>query len=382
MDEGHRKGIKCYSEGTSSYKILVLASGMKILQVCPRYYPSVGGVEYVVKSVAERLAKRGNDVVVLCGDSKIAVPKDEWINGVHVFRWPVWSPGDAYHIPKMRSKLKRWLLNIGKECDVVHFHSIHSVLTVYSLEVLKSWEARKVLTPHYHGTGHTLFRRILWQAWRGYVRRALHFVSLIHTVSGVESKLILQDFNVESITIEHGVEEWLSEIGWSPLNYAMYSGRIEKYKNVHRLANIMKRLNSRGLDLELKIFGRGSYTCKLIKHLDKLKINYELKPPQPYREYITYLSRATLFGLLSEKEAYGLTVNEANAIGVPVIVAEPWGLNFSGRSRTLITQLYKSDEELTQEITTFLEEARKQCKPEVPSWNQVVDAYIKRLYCP
>jgi glycosyltransferase involved in cell wall biosynthesis len=137
-----------------------------------------------------------------------------------------------------------------------------------------------------------------------------------------------------------------------------------------------------GLDLELKVFGSGSYTSRLMRHLNRLKIRYEFKPPQPYRDYIIHLSRATLLGLLSKKEAYGLTVNEANAIGVPVVVVKPWGLNFSGRSRTLITQLYKSDEELAKEIVTFLDEARKQSRSEVPSWNQVVDIYIKKLYCP
>lgn len=355
---------------------------MRVMFIVSHYYPYTGGVEYVVKSVAERLVKKGHDVTVLCGEPKLDDPKEEWINGVHVFRWPVWSPRDAYHIPKMRGKLKSWLLNAVKGCDVVHFHSVHGVLPIYSLKVLESCGVRKVLTPHYHGSGHTLFRRIMWWMWRGYVRRALRSADLVHTVSAVEARLIFQNFNIKSITIEHGVEEWLSEINWDPSSYVMYSGRIERYKNIHRLANIVKRLNSMGLDLELKIFGSGPYAYKLRKHLDRIKIKYELMPPQPYREYITYLSRALFFGLLSEKEAYGLTVNEANAIGVPVIVTEPWGLNFSGRSRTLITQLYKSDEVLAKEIITFLDEARKQPISEIPNWDQVVDAYIRKLYNP
>jgi hypothetical protein len=53
------------------------------------------------------------------------------------------------------------------------------------------------------------------------------------------------------------------------------------------------------------------------------------------------------------------------------------GLNFSGRSRTLITQLHKSDEELAKEVATFLNEARKQLRSNVPSWNQVVDDILK-----
>jgi glycosyltransferase involved in cell wall biosynthesis len=353
---------------------------MRVLFVSSSYYPHVGGVEYVVKSVAERLVEMGHEVVVLASEPKVEKPVEEYINRVAVLRWPVWAPGGAYHIPRMEGKLRSWLLNAVKGFDVIHFHSIHNVLSVYSLDVLKNYEVRKVLTPHYHGTGHTTFRRILWLAWRCHVRRALRSVSLIHTVSAMESKLMLKDFNVKSITIGHGVEEWLSKINWVPSNYVMYSGRIERYKNIHRLANIVKILNNMGLDLELKIFGNGPYINRLIRHLNKIKIKYEVMPSQPYKKYIMYLSRATLFGLLSEKEAYGLTVNEANAVGVPVVVVEPWGLNFSGRSRTLITQLHKSDKALAKEISAFLDDARKQPKSEVPSWNQIVDIYLKKLY--
>jgi glycosyltransferase involved in cell wall biosynthesis len=355
---------------------------MNLLFIAPSYYPYVGGVEYVVKSVAERLVKKGHDVAALCGEPSINSPREECVNGVHVFRWPVWSPGDAYHIPKMIGRLKDWLLNTAKRCDVIHLHSIHSVLTVYSLDVLKNCKVYKVLTPHYHGTGHTVFRRILWQIWRRYVKRALDYVYLVHAVSDLESKLMFKDFKVESVIIGHGVEEWLSEINWSPSNYVMYSGRIEKYKNVHRLASIVKILNDMGFNLELKIFGNGSYTTRLMRYLKRLKIKYEFKPPQPYNEYITHLSRASLFGLLSQKEAYGLTVNEANAIGVPVVVVEPWGLNFSERSRTLITRLNKGDEELAKEVAVFLDESKKQPRPKVPTWSQVVDTYIEKLYCP
>jgi glycosyltransferase involved in cell wall biosynthesis len=355
---------------------------MNLLFVTPGYYPHVGGVEYVVKSVAERLVKSGHNVTVLCGEPSINSPREEDINSVHVFKWPVWAPGNAYHIPEMMSKLKNWLLNIVRECDAIHFHNIHSVLSVCSLYFLKNCKVHKVLTPHYHSTGHTAFRRILWQSWKRYVKRALDYVDLVHTVSDLESKLMFKDFKVDSVIIGHGVEEWLSEIKWSPSNYVMYSGRIEKYKNVHRLASIVKILNDMGFNLELKIFGSGSYTTRLMRYLKRLKIKYEFKPPQSYNEYITHLSRASLFGLLSQKEAYGLTVNEANAIGVPVVVVEPWGLNFSVRSRTLITRLNKSDEELAKEVAVFLDESKKQPRPKIPTWSQVVDTYIEKLYCP
>lgn len=353
---------------------------MKIVHVCPRYHPHVGGVEYVVKSVVERLAGRGYEVNVLCGEQGMDKPREEVINGVSVVRWPVWSPREAYHIPRMRSSLKLWLLKSVKDCDIVHFHSVHSVLAIYSLRVLRDSGVHKVLTPHYHGTGHTFLRRMLWKVWRKYIKSALTCVDVVHSVSRFEADLLTRDFSVQPVIIEHGVEEWLSEVKWDPSGYVMYSGRIEKYKNIHRLANIVKTLNDQGFNLELKVFGEGSFKSRLEQHLKKLGVKHELKLPQPYEEYINCLSKASLFGLLSEKEAYGQTVNEANAIGVPAIVVEPWGLNFRGRNRTLVTRLSESDETLAQEVATFIEEAEKQPKPEVPSWSQIVNSYIKTLY--
>ncbi|MEM4030384.1 MAG: glycosyltransferase, partial [Thermofilaceae archaeon] len=322
----------------------------------------------------------GHEVTVLCGEENIDSHREEWINSVHVIRWPVQAPGGAYHIPRMRGKLEKLLQDLAKGCDAVHFHSVHSVLTMYSLSVLRGCSVRKVLTPHYHGTGHTAFRRLLWVAWRSFVRRAIQHVDVVHAVSLTEAQRVARDFCTKPLKIEHGVEEWLLNVPWNPSNYVMYSGRIEKYKNIHRLARIVKILNEMGLDLELRVLGDGPFKRKLAELLDKLGIEYELKPPQPYEEYVNYLSRAALFGLLSEREAFGQTVNEANAIGVPAVVAEPWGLNFKERTRTLITKLSKSDKEIAKEIATFLEEAKKQPKPEVPSWSQVVDLYVKTLY--
>jgi len=44
---------------------------MKIVYAAPTYHPHVGGVEYVVKAVAERLAKAGHEVSVLAGEPGI-----------------------------------------------------------------------------------------------------------------------------------------------------------------------------------------------------------------------------------------------------------------------------------------------------------------------
>ncbi|MEM2228664.1 MAG: glycosyltransferase [candidate division WOR-3 bacterium] len=79
---------------------------MRLLYIAPRYHPYIGGVEHAVKSVAERLAKRGQEVAVLCGEPGIDSPREEWINNVHVARWPIRAPGDTNHFLRMRGALE------------------------------------------------------------------------------------------------------------------------------------------------------------------------------------------------------------------------------------------------------------------------------------
>jgi glycosyltransferase involved in cell wall biosynthesis len=353
---------------------------MRILFIAPSYYPHIGGVEYVVKSVAERLAKAGHEAIVVAGEPSTDKPYEDAVNGVRVVRWPVWSPGNAYHIPRKRSDLEKLLKELAKQVDVIHIHSIHSILSAYSLRVVKQMNVRVVVTPYYHGSGHTVFRRFLWVFWRRYVRGLLKGC-IVHTVSKLEARLVKKDFGVSAIPIENGVEEWVRGLKWDPQGYVLYSGRIEKYKNIDLLARVIKILNSAyGFNLELRVFGKGPYMEELKRSLEELRVPYEIGDFKPFEEYIETLSHATLFGLLSEKESYPQSVNEANAIGVPVVVAKPWGMNFEGRKRTLIVDLSQGVEAIARAVHEFLKRAPHEEKSLVPTWSEVALEYLKKLY--
>lgn len=351
---------------------------MRVLFISTAYYPHIGGVEYVVKSIAERLARMGHEITVLAGESEAKKPLKEKINGVNIIRWPTWSPRNAYHVPRLRSRLEETLRELMREVDVIHVHSVHTILSVWAgLKVIKmGFSGKVIVTPHYHGTGHTALRSLLWVLWRHYVSSLLKR-SIVHAVSVYEAKLLKKHFSVESIVIEHGVDERILKLKWRPEDYVMYSGRIERYKNIDKLARIIKILNrDYGFNLKLRIYGDGSYKEKLLRNLDKLELKYKISAFQPYDQYLEILSRAKLFALLSEKEAFGQTINEANAIGVPVVVVKPWGENFRGRSRTLIVDLDDEDSEIARKISELLMNAPKQPKSKVPSWNEVVDKYL------
>jgi glycosyltransferase involved in cell wall biosynthesis len=186
---------------------------MRILFIAPSYHPHIGGVEYVVKSVAERLARAGHEVTVVAGEPNTDKPREEEVNGVRVIRWPTWSPSGAYHFPRRKSDLEKLLRELARQVDVIHIHSVHSILSVYALSIVKQTNARVVVTPYYHGTGHTAFRRFLWVFWRGYVRNLLRGC-IVHTVSKLEARLVEKDFGVKAVPIENGVEEWIRDLRW------------------------------------------------------------------------------------------------------------------------------------------------------------------------
>jgi len=352
---------------------------MRILFVLAKYYPHIGGVEYVVKSIAERLAKMGHEVTVIAGEPGAERPVEEEVSGVSVIRWPTWSPGDAYHVPKLKSMLEERLTKLVGDVDVVHIHSIHVVLSVWAGLKTRSlgFRGKLVVTPYYHGTGHTAFRRLLWLPWRYNVRRLLAHSDAIITVSKLEAQLVKKRFGLDAIVIENGVDEEVFNFSWSPKDFVMYSGRIERYKNVHRLARVVKILNERyGYSLNLRIYGNGPFKNELTKILEGLGVRFELRDLQSFEKYIETLSSARFFGLISEKESYPQSVNEANAIGVPAIVARPWGENFKDRSRTLVVDLVESDEEIARRISAFLEEAPRQSRSKIPSWDEVTNRYL------
>ncbi|MCL7399842.1 MAG: glycosyltransferase family 4 protein, partial [Thaumarchaeota archaeon] len=314
------------------------------------------------------------------GEPDAEKPREEEINGVRVVRWPTWSPGGAYHLPRRQRELEKLLAELVRNADVVHVHSVHSILSMQSLEALKGRAPKIVVTPYYHGTGHTAFRRLLWVPWRRHVRKLLEGC-VVHTVSKLEAKLVERDFHLQAMPIENGVEEWIKNIKWEPQGYVLYSGRIEEYKNIHLLAQLVKMLNELyNLDLQLKVYGRGSYKDELAKVLKEIGVKHELGDFKPFEEYIEVLSHASLFGLLSEKESYPQSVNEANAIGVPALVSKPWGENYEGRTRTQIVDITKRLSEITEEVYKFMEKAPREPPSNVPTWSEVAKEYINRLY--
>ena len=336
---------------------------MRIIHVAPRYHPHIGGVEYVVKSIAERSAKMGHTVTVIAGEPNTDKPHEEEINGVEVIRWPTWSPGNAYHIPRHRNKLEKLLTDLAKEADVIHIHSVHAILTVYSGLLINRTNAKLVITPHYHGSGHTATREIAWTIWRMYVKKLLKTADVVHAVSNRESNLIMKHYpetKNKIIIIPNGVEEDVMNYKWQgqQSNYMVYAGRIEKYKRLELALQTAEKLGTK-----LLIIGQGPYRKKLEKYVrNHYRDLAELLEPQPREKYLELVSKARYAINPSKHEAYSIFIAETLAIGTPAIITKEIAENLNAETQQLNEQLV---------IAT---------KAPIKTWAQTIQLYLKELY--
>jgi glycosyltransferase involved in cell wall biosynthesis len=293
---------------------------MKILQVCPKYYPSVGGVEEHVRNISERLAKK-YDVSVFTTDPSGKLRKEEVINGVKIKRFKSWAPNEAYYFSR---ELKEHLMKNSDSFDIVHAHSYHAFPSLYAARAKN--RNKLVFTPHYHGGGHTFFRNLLHIPYKFVGRNIFRKADKIICVSNHEKSLVIDHFEINEgkvTVIPNGVnlEEFKGlERRRKDYRAILYVGRLEKYKGVQYLIKTLPKLDD---DIILEVVGKGPYKESLIKLARKLSVENRVKFYQdlPRRELLQKYANADLFVLLSKLEAYGISIAEALALGTPCIVA-------------------------------------------------------------
>lgn len=101
---------------------------MRILHIGKFYFPYRGGMETVVKSMAEGLHEQGHDITVLCANERFKFER-EIINGVKVLRTP--TIGILFSQP-LAIFLPFFLFKYAKKYDAIHFHSPNPLIEFFS----------------------------------------------------------------------------------------------------------------------------------------------------------------------------------------------------------------------------------------------------------
>lgn len=103
---------------------------MRILFVLENYYPNIGGVETLFKSLAEQLAEQGHEVGIVTTQLSKHDPREEVIGNITIRRYPFWN---RYFFTFFAVfPIMRW---IGKY-DLIHTTSYNAALPAYLAAVL------------------------------------------------------------------------------------------------------------------------------------------------------------------------------------------------------------------------------------------------------
>ena len=292
--------------------------------VAPRYAPAIGGVERHVEELAHGLLRRGIPVEVITTDPSGLLAAEETIDGILVRRFRTIANDGIFF---MSPGLGRWLLANARRYALIHGHSYHTPLSLAAAIAARRASLPYVLTPHYHGTGHTAFRALLHHPYKVLGARVVHAARRVICVSQSEQGLIERDFGprVPTCVIHNGVD--IGQLLAVPRQHdgpgtlVLSVGRLEAYKRLDLLA---KSVSSLPGAVRVVVVGDGPARSGLEDELRTLGVEdrMTLTGSLTRDQLLSQFRAANVFVSLSLHEAFGLTLLEAAVAGAGVVATD------------------------------------------------------------
>lgn len=311
----------------------------KIIQVTTFFHPIKGGVEQVVLDLSKELIRKGHTVSVICSNSTRTRDKinqrEEAYEGIKIIRCKTLLSISRFYkfYPSLFFKL------LKRDFDIVHVHRFRSSETYLALLAAKIKHKRVILTTHNpfivtsRGKLLELFVKLHDVTFGKLFTR--FFDKVICLVPSEVSTM--QDFGVKKeriAVIPDGLPEDMYIEGNKELfiknykipirkfkNLILWVGRLDKVKGLENLFTAVKQLPE-----SLFVFaGPIDLGAKSIKALYKSSRNVIFTGPISRNELIHAYSAADVFIYPSLHEAFGVTLIEAMAQGVPIVSTNKGG---------------------------------------------------------
>ncbi|WP_287585363.1 glycosyltransferase family 4 protein [Candidatus Borrarchaeum sp.] len=305
---------------------------MKILQVTPYFFPSVGGIENHVENLAKHLVKNGHEVTIFTSNTHSAL-QYERRNGIEIFRF---DPLLVLFKNPISLKILSKLETI-KKYDVVHAHDEHGFLTNLTAFIRKICRIPLVVTCHGDLVPETFFENIIITT---YEKTLLSFTfknaDSIIALSNAH-KISLQRFNVSakkiSVIPNAVISPNLDTIKGSKFikkhrlqgkKIILFVGQLLQRKGIQYLLKAMRNIKKHDLNSILIIIGKGPFQSELENISKKLGI-------EKYVRFFGFVTKdelleayaaATVFVLPSLAEGLPTVILEAMAFSKPVVATK------------------------------------------------------------
>ena len=298
------------------------ARPLRVLQVCARFLPEMGGIETHVEEVSRRLSRRDDlEITVLTTDRSRRLPAKERADGYDVLRVPAWPRRRDYYLAPAISKVIR-----EGSWDLVHCQGVHT-----PVPILAMLAARRAAIPYlltFHTGGHSI-------AYRNRVR-SLQWRLLGPLLRGADSLVAVSRSEARTFVSESGIDPSAIQVihngGSLPEPPAgvevvpgriVSSGRLERYKGHHRVIEALPFLLKVRPEVTLDILGAGPYEPELRALAAELGVEQAVTirhlPPKDRLAMASALRQAEVVAAFSEYEAHPVAVMEALTLRLPVV---------------------------------------------------------------
>lgn len=298
---------------------------MKLLHVIPHINDEASGPSYSVPRLCEHLAALGHDVELSCLAAREPVPGVSM--DIHT-QWPILGRFAISHTHALS------LLQKSREVDIVHNHSLWSMVNVASGWVVPGHRAKLVTSPRGTLSAWALRRthhikRLLWPLQRRVLERA----DLIHATSEVEYREIREHgFQAPVVILPNGIDipersPRIQNTSRPAPRTLLYLGRIHPIKGLDRLLGAWKSLQDKHFEWRLVIAGPGESEHRhTIQECAQGLSRVEFPGPVYGAQKSQMYQEAELFVLPTHSENFGMVVAEALAHGIPAVVSKgaPW----------------------------------------------------------
>ena len=298
---------------------------LRVLQVTPRFAPSVGGVETHVLEVCRRLPCEGIKVAVLTADETGSLSAREVLDGIAVQRARAFPRGRDWMLAPALADMIR-----SGGWDVVHVQSYHTLVAPTAMAAAARARIPYILT--FHGGGSSSRVRMSMRA--GQLR------ALGPLLRRARALVAIADFEIREYGPLIGVapSRWVKIPNGADLppgvteipshgRLIMSVGRLEPYKGHRRVIAALPRVIEREPDARLWIAGSGPDEPILRRLAAKLGVADRVEIGGTDRTTMAgRLKGADVMVLLSDFETHPLAVLEAASLGIPAVVADNSGM--------------------------------------------------------
>lgn len=328
---------------------------MKILHIVPSYIPAYryGGPIESVHSLNAGLVKNGAEVTVYTtnidgsNDLNVPVGTSVMIDGVRVFYFKSSFPRAWFYSRDLRKALAQ----NGRQFDIFHITSIFLAASTLGAYYAKNFKKPYIISPR--GSlmksplfSENIFKKLKKRIYNALIeKRNLRGAAAIHfTVPTEEEEYIKGEFPMKKSIILPNIVKLEKIAGNFPSGYfrkkfnisddkkiVIYLGRLSWIKGFDTLIPAFKAVVKKHPEAILVIAGGDDKGYK--KNVQLLITNYQLQDGVIFTGMLTGADKiaayqdSDVFVLPSYSESFGMSIVEAMAAGLPVVVSKGVGIS-------------------------------------------------------